>query len=567
MNRNDARIGTAVWWLVPCVILLVYWPCLSGELVHDDELNFPRNAALREGDVWLLVTQPFFREHLFYWRPLASLVMALGYCAGLFSVHLASLLLHVLVTYLAFRIARRVLGDARAALGAAVLFAVHPVQVESVAWASAVAGPLSSLFVLLAVDALQRWSPERGQWWCWRVAVWVLLALLSKENAVAAVPLLAALACGSEGTRPRSRWLVLCGWLVVVTAAWLALRALVMGRVLAPAVPAPLAPGPLAFVAGALEVLLRQVGLLVVPWPLTTFRPLQHAAVADGAAGLVAVLGVLVAVVLLCAWVWWRLAARWRLALALCIVPLLLPALTHRSLGEFPLVDRYLYLSVLGFTIAVAGVAGRHVVVLALAAAAGGVVSFNQCAVWHDESTFVANGLAHAPHNATVHVVAGNLHLSMRRSPDPDPFAQARREYAEAIRLTDQRTDFVGVQRRAAALIGLAWCDLLDPRVVDEAALNRAVECFRTALADNEAAVSGWVGLGVAHALSRQFEPAREAFVRALAIDPQSPQAWFNLGRMQVDTGQVDGARRSLEQALRCDPRLDAAAQLLAEIR
>lgn len=65
--------------------------------------------------------------------------------------HTANLLLHLGNVWLVFTLLRRLVRRDWAAFGGALLFAVHPVQVESVAWVSELRGLLSSGFGLLAL--------------------------------------------------------------------------------------------------------------------------------------------------------------------------------------------------------------------------------------------------------------------------------------------------------------------------------------------------------------------------------------------------------------------------------
>ena len=103
--------------------------------------------------------------------------------------HTANILLHasntVLVFFLVFGLTRKLVG----ALLGAVVFAIHPMQVESVAWISEYRGLLAVFFSLTAL--MLYWQcrfaeTARARWWWVAVAsVSFVLALLSKPSVVA----------------------------------------------------------------------------------------------------------------------------------------------------------------------------------------------------------------------------------------------------------------------------------------------------------------------------------------------------------------------------------------------
>ena len=133
--------------------------------------------------------------------------------------HAACLALHVANVLLVFALLRRVLPRLTssppavtdwAAGAGALLFAVHPVQVESVAWISEMRGLLAGLFSLLALLTYVR--SEDGRRWYGLATLCFALALLSKPSAVA-VPLLALCLETLVLRRPARTWrLGLAGW-------------------------------------------------------------------------------------------------------------------------------------------------------------------------------------------------------------------------------------------------------------------------------------------------------------------------------------------------------------------
>ena len=92
--------------------------------------------------------------------------------------HAANLVLHLLNVLLVFRLLRRIVKNPWAALGGALLFGLHPVQVESVAWISELRGLLGSFFALLGPVALSSVRVDAaGTRKTWPTALVVRLAL------------------------------------------------------------------------------------------------------------------------------------------------------------------------------------------------------------------------------------------------------------------------------------------------------------------------------------------------------------------------------------------------------
>jgi tetratricopeptide (TPR) repeat protein len=108
--------------------------------------------------------------------------------------HVASVALHLGNTWLCFHLVRRLTGRARTALLCSLVFALHPLQVESVAWASELRGLTSSVFGLLALNVfvLSRRAGDRARSRKLAAGAALLLAcaLLCKPSA-AILPLVA----------------------------------------------------------------------------------------------------------------------------------------------------------------------------------------------------------------------------------------------------------------------------------------------------------------------------------------------------------------------------------------
>ncbi len=178
---NDSTTHTAPdrRWLSAILLALVMaataaalWPAMNGAFLNwDDDRNFVENSSFRGfgPSQWAWSWRTY---HLGVWQPLAWLLFGLEWCwSGLAprTYHLVSLALHVLNCALLYAIILRLLGlgggSPRSREGswsrvyaavATLLFAVHPLRVETVAWVSAQPYLPAVFFYLLAILAYLR---------------------------------------------------------------------------------------------------------------------------------------------------------------------------------------------------------------------------------------------------------------------------------------------------------------------------------------------------------------------------------------------------------------------------
>src|SRR5439155_281622 len=166
LDRRRAIAG----WMIPAGVALVavacFLPTLRNDFVlWDDDLNFTDNPRYR-GLSWRHLRWMFTTVHGGHYQPLSWVTLGLDYLIwGLnpAGYHLTSILLHCVNSVLFYSVAQALLQwrlaavpAERRALGAAVgalFFALHPLRVESVVWASERRDVLAGLFFLATVWA------------------------------------------------------------------------------------------------------------------------------------------------------------------------------------------------------------------------------------------------------------------------------------------------------------------------------------------------------------------------------------------------------------------------------
>jgi hypothetical protein len=371
--------------LVAAAALAVFLPARAGEFVWDDHFFLDGDFVRSPGN-WL---RAFVDPDPFgFVRPLRSMEFAFDYAAGrggaaLFHVH--SILWHAAGAVLLLLVLRRLLGDGRAALAAALFWALHPVQVESVAWISCRGDVAAGACTMAAVlFALRCRGFDRDLAVSLAAAA---VALLYKE---AALPL-----CGVVLVL---RWLGLTRapvWpYAVVAALFLVYRQSVRTG--------PMGP-PVTFVlggstAGTFATMIRAFGFYaaecLLPAPSVDWFLSPSTSFAEGAVlAWLAVHAALVASAVAAR----RVAPLWTLAV-LWFYAFLAPVANWPVPLGVPTAERYLYLPLAGAAVAFGWTASRApraawpaVVTVLVALAAG---SFARVGIWKSDETLWRTTLA-----------------------------------------------------------------------------------------------------------------------------------------------------------------------------
>ena len=187
--RNNVVVGVA---LVVATLLLYHPVSQSGFLSLDDDRYVTGNPAVRDGFHSGLLSWAFTTFEQANWHPLTWLSHALD--CQLFQLnpvghHYTSLMLHAANALLLFLILQWFTGSTGRSMMVAALFAVHPLNVESVAWIAERKSVLCMFFCLLTLGAYGWYVRRPGIGRYAAVAVLVAMSLMAKPVAVT-LPLL-----------------------------------------------------------------------------------------------------------------------------------------------------------------------------------------------------------------------------------------------------------------------------------------------------------------------------------------------------------------------------------------
>lgn len=492
--------------------------------------------------------------------------------------HVTSLLIHAVNALLVWRVLWTLAGSRFGSFLLALVFAIHPLRWESVAWISERKGLLSALFALLAVDRYAAYARSPSLAKMGIVAVCLALSLMSKAMAVTLPAVFLVLDWRPFGRWKSWRdglWLVLEKWpLWLLVAASVVIAFVAQQR--AGAVRTLHEVSGLQRLVGAGWAYAVYIGQTIWPanlcvfYPLPDHHPWWHAALAI--------------VVLLGGTIGAALAARRRPAVTvgwLCYLGMLVPVIGLVQLGGQAHADRYVYLpsipllaalgaaavGLLGSRVRSLGVRVALVVVLVPLAA----LSVAQGRVWRSGQTLWQHAARTAPCGESWWNV-GVLALDARRYDD------AARSFQEAGRLVpgipeyeaglaaalDGQERWDEAEAAARSALALAGADLEETRarchlILGKGAVRRGDLAEARQMFERGLATAKNVELRseIAVRLMRAGAP-REALPHLIKIrdeDPDSSAALGNVGNAYLELGDWRAAADSFGKAVEFLPR------------
>jgi len=169
---------------IAITILAAYWQIMSHEFVSfDDGVYVYNNFNVKAGLTYGSIRWAFSFTDIAYWHPLTWLSHMLD--CQLFGLnpgmhHMTNLVLHILNSLLLFLVFKQMTGALWRSAFVAALFALHPINVESVAWVAERKNVLSTFFWMLTMLAYVRYSRRLGLWRYLLTLFMFLLGLMCK---------------------------------------------------------------------------------------------------------------------------------------------------------------------------------------------------------------------------------------------------------------------------------------------------------------------------------------------------------------------------------------------------
>lgn len=519
--------------------LLVYWQSLGNEFVRwDDGLLITENPIVRGGLSSLPKAFTTFDPELYI--PLTFLSYKLDFVLGgidPFFYHLQSLLLHVLNAVLVTVVLKMLFRRDWIAIGLGLLFLLHPLHVEAVAWASGRKDVLSTAFALLSVLAylVYRRDGSRAMYW-WSVGLFA--AGLASKVMVITLPLLLLLI--DEWTeRPRTKAMlrdklpylalsVLFGLIAVFGKTTVLAESTLPEKIL---------------MAGRSAVF--YVWTFVTPVSLSVLYPHEGAiSFSDWAFLLPLLAAALLTVGSL--WITWkrRHVAGVGIGFLFYLIAVS-PTFTNFAKGDgdfYIASDRYAYLPSIGFLLILGllllkadkllALWRAGIVFLSVCVAACAWLAHKQSLVWKDTETLFSHVAALQPRSYIAHANLANAH---RRAGRDD---EAVEEFLRSL----------SIRPHAKTEANLGAVYRKQRRYQD------ALDAYARALKIDPGSKEAHFGLGIVHAERGHLAEAEEEYRTAVELDPFYGEAWTNLGSLLSKTGKADDAADAYRRAIAADP-------------
>lgn len=532
MSRASSPDRALAAWIaagLAAAVAAVYAPALGHEFVrYDDPEYILRNPAVRAGLTLDGLRWALTATHAANWHPLTWASHMLD--VTLFGLapaghHLVGILIHACNASLLFLVLRAMTVRMWPPALAAALFALHPLRVESVAWAAERKDLLAGLFWILTLAAWTFYA-RRPSWRRYLAVAFLLAAGLAAKPSLVVLPAVLLLFDAWPLRRTvTTRW----GSLIVeklplaalsVLSAVLTIAAQRAGGAMARLEEIPLGARLLNAVASCGWYL----GKTVVPSGLAVFYPhpaTTHPEAASAALAVPAIVSGTAIVAITVVALRERRRRPWLLAGWGAYLIALLPVIGLVQVGNQARADRYTYLPSIGLGIAgvwaLAELAerrpawGKGIAATAFALlVALGLATSRQLATWKDSRSLFERAIAVTRDNDVAHNNLGNL-------------------------------------------------------LADDGDLAGAEAHYRAALAVRPGLAEAWNGLGTVRAAQGDPAGAAAAYASALEARPAYVEAHYNLALSLEALGRIEEARAHYRAALALRPDLaEARARLEA---
>jgi Flp pilus assembly protein TadD len=558
-----------IWALGACLVAMtatILWPVVGFDFVAwDDDLHVyanPRFTPVTWSNIAAFWQAPY--EHLYMpltytvWAALVWVSEAMQ--PGPLSAHLfhrLNLLLHLSNVLLVYRLGLFWLPTAvpnhhralAAALGA-IVFGLHPLQIEAVAWVSGLKDVLSGFFGLLAVwqycACVQAASVKR-RWSHYTLATMAFgCALLAKPAAVI-TPLVAGLLAVHRATAIRRYTLQTLGGWVIVAVVWS-----IWTKTQQPDIALAFVPGWWGRLVVAIDAVAFYGRQLV--WPLQLGPDYGRTPQVIIAQGWPLIPGGILVISSLALWLQRRRFRVIGLAGAVFVVGVLpvLGMVPFLFQAYSTVADRYTYFAMLGVALGVGwlGQEWTHtrMSLLVVAVVVGGLLgwrSSQQVQIWRDTSTLFTHALQVNPRSAVSH---NNLGLTLAH----------QQRLPEAIMHYKQALQLKATMPEAYYNLGDAFAAQGDS--------DSAIAHYTSALRLKPTWAEAHNNLGTALARQGKLDDAIAHYTQALQLKPEWALPYNNLGDAMVKQGRITEAIAVLMKAAQLKPVLPEAPYNLAGI-
>jgi Tfp pilus assembly protein PilF len=555
-HSPGAVVAVAV--LLAAVTVAAYWGVTSNDFIYFDDAEYiVENEHIRDGLSWDAVKWAFTATYAGNWHPLTWLSHAMD--IELFGLepaghHIVNLALHTLSTLLLFGFLRHTTGRLWASAMVAGLFALHPLHVESVAWAAERKDVLSTFFWMCTMWAWVFYAKRPGLWKYIAVMALYGLGLMAKPMLVTLPVMLLLL-----DYWPLDRFEFDYGWLRKVRTLAME-KAPLLAMAIGSALVTLVAQEEAIVTINTMDMATRVTNIFVsygryiwqMVWPtgLALLYPRPNEPMYGAAAAATVFLLVVTAFAVvtvkrrkyfIVGWLWYLLT--------------LVPVIGIVHVGMQSHADRYTYIPLIGIFIVIvwwaADICIRYprirpvfasLAVLVLATL--GIWTWRTTAYWKNDVSIFERTTATTKNNIMMMINLGDA-LLWRGHLD-----QAQATLEKTIEISPQPDAYVVlaiVQRRKGQI-------------------EESVRCYKEALALDPNLVLAHLNVGILlHDLQR-FEEAESHLQRAIELDPKRLEAHNALGLVLGATSRLDEGIAECRKAIELDPKQASPHRVLASL-
>ncbi len=555
--------------LLATLCFAVYGGSLFGEFVWDDTVQIVRNENIRSLEtiprtfmtpLWSFAGSQSQGGNRYY-RPLQTTIFTLVYqWRGLspFPFHVVDVGLHTVATIFVYLLLFEIGFPRAAALAAAVLFAVHPVHTEAVAWIAATGELACGLFYFAALWTFLRYARGGTILWLLLSTMSFLLALFSKEMAVtlpmAAIVIL--LMKRQELNLTTRKMLLLIAPFIAVLMVYGALRIHAVRGGMLPSFEEH--ANVLDWITLELWTVGRYLRYVIVPFPLAAFHiaPLY---LSDRIFTTILYTLTIAAVGAL-AW-FWRKTIPTALWWAMLFPVLLGPALYLKAIsGGFLFAERYLYIpsfaGIALLTLVLMRLPRKYaigtIVGLAAAFSAGTMV---QARAWNNEEALYTQSVRWFPENLDGWLMLAQFHVNNGN------YTEAQHDYEMAQRYVDDNRHIKRQDDHFRLEVGLGT---LAARRGDSERAKKHLMAAIDLSPTGDTAYS--ILAGVYMNLDKNFPGAIPLLKKAMELDPVDDQARDSMGVALYNLHHYEESIPYFEEALRINPQSQLARQHLEHV-
>lgn len=552
--RRFLKLPKETFLIVVLVItFLAFLPALKAEFVNwDDQAHLYENPVVKLVE-WPGMLQHFRRMVLTAYMPLTTLSYAVEYhFFGLnpFVYHFTNVALHVIVTALIFQLGILFGLPQRAVFWGALIFGIHPVHVESVAWVTERKDVLYSIFYLLALIRYWRYL-ESGKplEFIWSL-IWGTVSMLAKPMALS-LPLVLLLLDGMKSRKWRIRIFAekIPYAVILAPIAWITMSANVQP-------PEILSLGESLLIF--LYTFMFYIQKFFYPVNLVPYYPPPYPIVLSNPVYNIAVLSLFVLIATLIVF----RKSRWLyFAVAFYFASIFfLLRFDHQHI--IVVADRYMYLPSMGFCFLIGVILERFIsqtkfflvpVVLLCAGLFWG--TWTQVKVWKNSFSLWTHEIKHFPHVALAYKNRGQAYLEKgdleRAMEDTQKALSLDPDYGDA--LNNRGSIHLRQGNREAAWADFTRAVEADPLqadawynrgtlLIDENRNSEALPDLTEAIRIKPVFVQAYMNRGVAYGSLGDFKKAEENFSAVLRLDPENRLGYQNRIHTYIKMGQDEKA-------------------------